>query len=89
MLLTIYTIFRVGLRRIVSTIIKKPIVMYCLLYSLMFSLFVGATTLNFGTLVRYKIPGLPFYVIAMFLLLYFNRKPKKLPAGTDGQTELT
>ncbi|HCY90121.1 MAG TPA: hypothetical protein DHV17_07670 [Chitinophagaceae bacterium] len=89
MLLTIYTIFRVGLRRMVSTIIKKPIVMYCLLYSLMFSLFVGATTLNFGTLVRYKIPGLPFYVIAMFLLLYFNRKPKKMPAGTDGQTELT
>lgn len=84
MLLSIYTFIKVGIRRIIRTIIGKPIVMYCLFYSLMFSLFVGATTLNFGTLVRYKIPGLPFYVISMFLLLYFNNKLKQKPDVADG-----
>jgi len=31
-------------------------------------MFVGASTLNFGTLVRYKIPCLPFYTISLFLI---------------------
>jgi hypothetical protein len=42
--------------------------MYCFLFSLVFALFVGASTLNFGTLVRYKIPCLPFYAISLFLI---------------------
>jgi len=79
MLLSIYTLIKVGLRKTFVTIVNAPFVMYCLLYSVMFSLFVGATTLNFGTLVRYKIPGLPFYVVSMFFLLYFNNKLKVKP----------
>ena len=42
--------------------------MYCFVFSVVFALFVGASTLNFGTLVRYKIPCLPFYLIALFLI---------------------
>lgn len=42
--------------------------MYCFLFALLFALFVGATTPNFGTLVRYKIPAMPFYVLAIFLI---------------------
>jgi hypothetical protein len=53
--------------------------MYCFFYSLIFALFVGATTLNFGTLVRYEIPGIPFYLIALFFILDFNKKIKKGP----------
>jgi hypothetical protein len=46
---------------------------------MIFALFVGATTLNFGTLVRYKIPGIPFYIISLFLILDLNNKLKKSP----------
>jgi hypothetical protein len=42
--------------------------MYCFLFSCVFALFVGASTLNFGSLVRYKIPCMPFYLIALFLI---------------------
>ena len=84
MLLTIYTLLRAGIRNFILTIIKKPIVLYCFLYSVIFSLFVGATTLNFGSLVRYKIPGLPFYVISMFFILYFNNKLKNKPGIVAG-----
>ncbi len=84
MLLTLYTLFKAGIKNFILTIIKKPIVLYCFLYSVIFSLFVGATTLNFGSLVRYKIPGLPFYVIALFFILYFNNKLKNKPGIIAG-----
>ena len=76
MLFTLYVIFKVGLIRFIRTIIKKPIVLYCYFFSISFALFVGATTLNFGTLVRYKIPCMPFYVISLFMILYFNKNKK-------------
>lgn len=74
MFLTLFVIVKVGIFRFVATIFKKPIVMFCFFYSLVFALFVGASTLNFGTLVRYKIPSMPFYVITLFLILFFNKK---------------
>ncbi|MEO7047983.1 MAG: hypothetical protein ABI091_21975, partial [Ferruginibacter sp.] len=53
--------------------IQEPIVLYCFLFAIIFGLFVGATTLNFGTLVRYKIPAMPFYVMALFFILFFTK----------------
>jgi len=79
MIFTLYTLKKVGIFRFFKTIIKSPLVLYCFFYSLLFALFVGATTLNFGTLVRYKIPGIPFYLISLFLILEFNKKVKKSP----------
>lgn len=84
MLFTLYTLFKVGLKKFLVTIIKKPIVLYCFLFSVIFSLFVGATTLNFGSLVRYKIPGLPFYVVSLYFILYFNNKLKNKPDKIAG-----
>ena len=55
-------------------VLTDPLIMYCFLFSIVFALFVGASTLNFGTLVRYKIPSMPFYVITLFLILFFNKK---------------
>jgi hypothetical protein len=49
-------------------------VLYCFLFAMLFALFVGATTLNFGTLCRYKIPCMPFYVIALLLIWDSSRK---------------
>ncbi|RYY69658.1 MAG: hypothetical protein EOO13_08845 [Chitinophagaceae bacterium] len=83
LLFTFYVLKKVGLRDFVATIFTKPIVLYCFIFAMVFALFVGATTLNFGTLVRYKIPCMPFFVISLFFILYFNkgrkltdRKPK-------------
>ncbi|MEP6711011.1 MAG: hypothetical protein ABJA37_01280 [Ferruginibacter sp.] len=79
MIFTIFVLIKVGIKKMVKTIVSKAVVMYCFLYSIIFSLFVGATTLNFGSLVRYKIPGIPFYLLAMFFILYFNNKLKVKP----------
>ncbi len=81
MLFTIYTLRKAGIKNFFYTIINKPIVLYCFIFSIVFALFVGATTLNFGSLVRYKIPSIPFYILALFFILYFNNKLKINPLG--------
>ena len=68
MFFTIYIIFKSGLFTFLKLIIGDPLIMYCFLFAVVFGLFVGASTLNFGTLVRYKIPCLPFYSISLFLI---------------------
>jgi hypothetical protein len=68
MFFTLFIIFKSGLKTFIKLILSDPLIMYCFLFSLVFALFVGASTLNFGTLVRYKIPCLPFYAISLFLI---------------------
>ena len=75
MLLTLYVFLRAGPLKFLKTIFTNPMVFFCFFYSIVFAIFVGATTLNFGTLVRYKIPCMPFYIIAIFLIL--ESIPKK------------
>jgi hypothetical protein len=77
MLLTFWVLLKTGMRRFVRTIIKDPAVLYCFLFSVLFALFIGATTFNFGTLCRYKIPCTPFYLIAMLIIWDNARKDKK------------
>ena len=84
MLFTLFVFIKVGIKKFILTIINKPIVLYCLMFSIIFALFVGATTLNFGSLVRYKIPAIPFYVIGLFFILYFNNKLKLKPRENAG-----
>jgi hypothetical protein len=77
MIFTLFVLIRTGPVKFVKTIFKDPMVMFCFFFSTVFALFVGATTLNFGTLVRYKIPCMPFYLIALVLIHEINKKPRK------------
>jgi hypothetical protein len=79
MLFTLFVFYKTGPVRFLRSL-KEPIILYCILFALLFALFVGATTANFGTLVRYKIPCLPFYIIALFLIQDLNRKKISGPA---------
>lgn len=65
---TLYVIFKVGPFTFFKSLLKDPMILFCFLFALVFALFVGVTTLNFGTLVRYKIPCMPFYIIALVLI---------------------
>lgn len=68
MFFTLYVFFKTGLWQFFKTIVKDPMILFCFFFSMIFALFIGATTLNFGTLVRYKIPCMPFYLMALFLI---------------------
>lgn len=68
MIFTLMVLFKAGLRNFIKGITRDPVILYCILFAILFALFVGATTANFGSLVRYKIPCLPFYIIALVLI---------------------
>ena len=77
---TIFIIFKIGFFKVFRTIWRSPILQFCLLFSFTFAFMVGVSSSNFGSLVRYKIPCLPFYIL--FLALLFKQynavfKPKE------------
>ncbi len=60
-----YTSFR-KFRQVLA---ENPSIVFCFIYSILFAGLVGMSTLNFGTLARYKIPALPFFLIMLFVIL--------------------
>ena len=74
LLFTIYTIIRVGPPQIIKFTLQSPLLQFCLIFSLIFAFAVGITSFNFGTLVRYKIPIMPFFLSALFILNYLRKK---------------
>ena len=55
-----------------------PNVIFCLVFSISFAFAVGVSTFNFGTLARYKIPLLPFLLMALLLILSKSKSDKKV-----------
>jgi hypothetical protein len=72
------TLYRVGILRVLRIIGSNPDVAMCLVFSLIFGYAVGVTAYNFGALVRFKIPGLPFFLMALILIrhVYALQKEK-------------
>ena len=70
--LTIKILLKVGIVKIWQTISNDPTIQFCLIFSIIFAFAVGISSYNFGTLSRYKIPCMPFYVIAVVLIYYKN-----------------
>ena len=50
-------------------ILTNPILFSLFIYAIIFSGLIGLSTSNFGTLVRYKLPCMPFLVIVLFITL--------------------
>ncbi len=59
--------------KIITKILERPELVFCASFTFLLATLVGLVSANFGTLVRYKIPLLPFYAILIFVLL---KRPK-------------
>lgn len=68
LLLTLRILWRVGIIKTFATISSTPVLMLCFVFSLVFAISVGISSGNFGTLVRYKIPLMPFYLSGLYIL---------------------
>jgi hypothetical protein len=71
--LTLKILFKIGPVKIWRTVTKDPTIQFCLVFSILFAFAVGVSSYNFGSLSRYKIPCLPFYILALVLIYYKNR----------------
>jgi hypothetical protein len=75
--LTVF-VFIKSLRWLGQSLIK-PDALFCLVFSLTFAFSVGVSTFNFGTLSRYKIPLIPFYLLALIIVYYTAKNERKFP----------
>jgi hypothetical protein len=79
LILTLTSIFRTNLVSFFRKIFREPILFFSISYSIIFAFSVGLSTSNFGSLVRFKVAYLPFFLCALFILI--KRK--------DEETELS
>lgn len=72
-------LFLIALRNVLfrkgaSKVLSDPVLIGFLIFSLMFIIFVGLSTANFGSLVRYRIPALPLF---FFCVMYIIGKTRR------------
>ncbi|MBA3649342.1 MAG: hypothetical protein H0W62_12460 [Chitinophagales bacterium] len=68
LLFTVYVLSKSGIKNLVQFSLKNPTLFFCLFFSLCFAFAVGFTSYNFGALVRFKIPCIPFYLVGLIIL---------------------
>lgn len=68
---TIMTILKLKIYNIFTLLRKNPILIYSFSFALCFAFSVGLSTPNFGSLVRYRIPAIPFFLCSLILLRYY------------------
>lgn len=64
-----------GLGRFLKFVGSDPFFLFGLLFTLLLGFGIGLSTANFGALVRYKIPFMPFY---LFIILVARKRVKKV-----------
>ncbi len=77
LILTFYVFIGVGGPfRCIKILIKDPLLLFVFLFSILFAFSIGLSTANFGALVRYRIPLLPFFTSGL-MILYIKKKYSK------------
>ncbi|MBK8443351.1 MAG: hypothetical protein IPL35_08035 [Sphingobacteriales bacterium] len=77
LLLTAWVLLKVGILRTFKIIFTHADISAFIIFTLIFAFITGFTSFNFGALVRYKIPQMPFYYSALAIILYVYRSEKK------------
>ena len=86
MLFLLYILFRVGPLGFAGHVFSRPMILFSFVFAIFFSFAVGLTTSNFGSLVRYKIPALPFFLASLYMIRY-NQQRKLLKTMPQEETE--
>jgi hypothetical protein len=68
LLIVLRIAFNFKLIRHTSFITSQPLLVFAFSFSIILIFIVGLTTSNFGSLVRYRIPALPFFLASLFIL---------------------
>jgi hypothetical protein len=77
----VYIMLKGLLYRPIKIIFSNPVLIICMCFVLIFSGLVGLSTSNFGTLVRYKLPCIPFFICTLVIL--YDKLKKKNNGGIE------
>jgi hypothetical protein len=75
-LTTLTIMIRANIR--IFRVFLQPNIFFSLIFSLTFAFAVGVSTYNFGTLVRYKIPLLPFFALSLILIADYSKRARNV-----------
>lgn len=64
----VWIIIQRGPRTVFKVITSSPVAMFCVVFTLLFGTIVGIATPNLGSLSRYRVPMMPFYVTLLLVL---------------------
>lgn len=71
--LVIFIVIKRGLGNFIAPMFSHPEVAMCTVFTLILAFIVGFTSFNYGALVRFKIPFLPFLGVALALIYYLPK----------------
>jgi hypothetical protein len=86
--LTLRIFYRVGIAKTLKAISSSPAITLCFVFSIIFAIAVGVSSGNFGTLVRYKIPLMPFYLGGLYILQSISMPSKQPAKATAARRQL-
>lgn len=66
--LTLVILIKGRIFKTFNIILSDPLILLCFLFPLIFAFSIGISTANFGALVRYKIPLIPFFVSGLYIV---------------------
>jgi len=75
--LTLLVFRKTGIVRLISIVRNDNYLTFALIFSLTFAFAVGISSYNFGTLVRYKIPLLPFFISSLYIIKDYATKKNR------------
>ncbi|MBA3705226.1 MAG: hypothetical protein H0W84_04825 [Bacteroidetes bacterium] len=81
LMLTLLLMIKLKFINFFTFIGKEPLVLFSMLFALFFAFSVGLATSNFGSLVRLKVPCIPFFVSSLFVIRYLYEKKYKKKLG--------
>jgi len=76
-IITIFVLIKCRIRSFFYYIFTDPYILFCFIYSMALSTIIGNSTFNFGTMIRYRLPIIPFYLF-MLLYIYIKNADKKV-----------
>ncbi len=68
LIFTIYLVIKLKFYNLFRLMFRHRILFFTVYFSIFFAFSVGLTTSNFGSLVRYKIPAIPFFLISLIII---------------------
>lgn len=75
---TVMVIARAGPVKTYRYITNDSFLLMCVVFAIFFGFAVGFSSYNFGALSRYKIPAIPFFAAALFIIRYKAAEAKKV-----------
>jgi len=76
LVLSLYIFIKIGIVRFFRALGKNHFLIFAFIYTISIAIGIGLSTSNFGALVRFKIPFLPFFLLALLYIIddYRNQK---------------